>query len=248
MRYNILLLVFLFIGTQLSAQNTNDNSGDVFMFTVHYKIQEAGGDLAERFGRSTAIGASFDYLTTKNFIFGATGSFQYGIDVKEDVLASLRDSNGDIIGSNSGIASVVLRQRGLYLGAEVGKLFPLSKKRRSGIRFTVGAGFLQHKIRVQDDTNSVPQVDGEYIKGYDRLSNGLALSQFIGYQIMSNNRKINMYIGIEATQGFTQNRRSFNFDTMTIPNGKRMDTFIGLKLGWTILSYFRSEDVSEIYY
>lgn len=97
---------------------------------------------------------------------------------------------------------------------------------------TLGAGFLEHKIRIDVDKDDVPELSGDYLKGYDRLTNGLALTEFIGYMHCGNNRLINFIFGFELTQAFTQNRRDFNFDQMKKDDNKRLDLLYGIKLGW----------------
>jgi hypothetical protein len=157
--------------------------------------------------------------------------------------------DGEIVGGDGVFSSVVLRQRGFYVGAKFGKLFPLSESNpRSGIRVTLGAGLLEHKIRVQDDSRQVNQVAGEYRKGYDRLTNGLALNQFVGYQLLGKNRLINFYAGLEFTQGFTQNRRDWNFDTMEQESGERLDLLFGIRLGWVLPFYFGGNVADSYYY
>ena len=69
----------------------------------------------------------------------------------------------------------------------------------SGILLMGGAGILQHKIRYEIPDNNAPQLSSEHKKGYDRLSNGPSISQFIGYVHFGNNRTINFHIGAEFT-------------------------------------------------
>ena len=147
------------------------------------------------------------------------------------------------------LANYGLRERGLQFNVLAGKLFPLpGKNKRSGIRTTVGVGFLQHKIRLQQDPDSkVFQFVGAYQEGYDRLTNGLSISEFIGYQHLSNNRGVNFFFGFEFTQAFTQNRRNFNFNEMRKDDSKRTDLLIGFKVGWT-LPFYIGEEADEIFY
>jgi hypothetical protein len=113
---------------------------------------------------------------------------------------------------------------------------------------TLGAGFLQHKVRIQDDpTRNVPQLSKEYKKGYDRLTNGWALTQFIGYQKLANDRRLNFFFGIESMQAFTAGRRSFNFDTQSTDNDNRIDLSFGFRAGW-ILPFYYGKGQDEISY
>lgn len=216
---------------------------------MEYGYQLPGGDLQDRFGTSTSLGGKLELLLKNNWAFSVDGYFSFGRIVKEDPLTPLRDSDNVLIGTNFSQASILLRQRGFYLGASVGRLFSISKKnKRSGIKIELGVGLLQHKIRIQDDPESfVPILSGDYKKGYDRLTNGLALRQFIGYQYHSRNRLINCYAGFEFTEAFTQNRRSYNFDTMAADETKRLDILTGFKIGW-ILPFYIGETAEDIYY
>ena len=63
---------------------------------------------------------------------------------------------------------------------------------------------------------------------------GLLLTEFIGYQHMSNNRLTNFYIGIEASQGLTRGMRDYQIDLMAPLKEKRLDLLFGLRLGWII--------------
>lgn len=103
-----------------------------------------------------------------------------------------------------------------------------------------GAGLLQHKIRIETIGNTVPQLDKEYKKGYDRLSNGLSLHEMIGYYHFGNKHLINFYAGFEFIQAFTENRRSYNFDEMKKDETKRVDLLFGIRAGWMLPVYRRA--------
>lgn len=250
MRIFFAFISFLLFCNTLSAQSyeRRGNESGVLLATIYYGGFVPGGDMKDRFGTHFDIGIGSEYITAKtNFIFGASGSILFGTDVKEDVLANLRNSNGVIL-SSGGISNVSLRERGYQARVYGGKLFGIHpKNKRSGIRVVIGAGFLQHKIRIQDNGSSVTQLSGDYKKGYDRMSNGLALHQYIGYQVLSKNRLINIYAGFEFTQAFTQNRRSYNWDTMSRDESKRTDLMTGFSVGWS-LPFYIGEDEETIYY
>ncbi|MBK7870546.1 MAG: hypothetical protein IPJ74_07625 [Saprospiraceae bacterium] len=244
------LFLFLLYGKAFFAQVSDLNKGNGLLFSVGLGAQLPGGDLTDRFGPNLNVGGSLDFITQEsNFIFGFNGYYLFGTDIKEDVIAALRTPEGQIIGNDKSYADIQLRERGFYIGGSVGKLFTLSEKNaRAGLRVTLGAGLLQHKIRIQDDPfRAVPQLFDDYKKGYDRLTNGLALHQFIGYQVLSTDKHTNFYIGLELTQGFTQNRRDFNFDTQMQDTSKRLDLLFGVKAAW-ILPFYIGKAASEIYY
>lgn len=233
-----------------NAQDGRLNKGNALLPSISYAAQAPGGDLVDRFGPNFNVGLSLDYLTSeKNWIFGLTGQYLFGQDVKTDVLAGLRTPEGSIIGNDRSYVDIQLKERGFYAGLHIGKLVSFSSLNpRSGFRFTVGAGLLQHKIRIQDDPlTGVPQLSDTYKKGYDRLTNGLALQEFVGYQLLSNNRRINFFAGFEFTQAFTRSRRDFDFDTRQKDDADRLDLLFGFRLGW-ILPFYFGQAADEVYY
>ncbi len=227
------------------------NRGNALIFDLSYGFHQPGGDLDERFGQHFSIGGGVEWITDKgSWIMGSTFSYYFGTQVKENPLLPLLNDQGFLIGNDREYADISLRMRGFYAGLHAGKLISLGfKNPRSGIRLTVGGGLLQHKIRIQKDpVRRVPQVSDEYEKGYDRLTNGLAFTEFIGYQLLSSNRRINFFAGFEFTQGFTMSRRSFNFDTRQQDTASRLDLDFGFRIGWILPFYMGERASREIYY
>lgn len=244
----VLITITLAAGA-LGAQTLGSgNSGKVLLLNFGYGPQMPIGELADRFGSNFAAEVSAEYMTANNWAFGIQGQFLFGSTVNEDVLAGLRTEAGDIIGNDREPADIQLRQRGSYYGLRVGKLIGLAANNdRSGIRINLGAGILQHRIRIQDDPfRGVPQIEGEYEKGYDRLTNGLALHQFIGYQTIGKTNGVNITVGFEFFEGFTQNRRDFNFDTRTADTDQRLDLLAGFRVSFSLPFYQGNSE--DIYY
>lgn len=247
----ILSLFFLILcNSNGYSQDERRNIGNLIALNFQFGAGIPAGDLSDRFGNTFSLGTGMDFITEKNnLIFGWKGDFHFGNVVKENILGGLAPE-GFIFGNSLSNATELRRaQRGFYIGAHLGKIFSFSgTNARSGLRVTLGAGLLQHKIRLQQDpSNFVNQIAGEYAKGYDRLTNGLALRQFVGYQLLGNDKLVNFTFGLEFIQGFTQNRRSFNFDEMRADTDKRLDLLIGLKVGWT-LPFYVGKSTGEIYY
>lgn len=203
------------------------------------------GDLSKRFGLNGALGAGTEFITSSNWFFGGEGAFFFGSKAKEDPLYILRTPEGDIIGNDRTLATVRLQQRGMYLGATVGKLLTFNEKRR-GLRLTFGGGWAQHRIRILDDSRTVTQLTGDYKKGYDRLSGGPALQQFLGWQHVGQGRDMSWMIGFECSQAFTQSRRDWDFSERKKLEGKRLDLRFGIRLAWTLPFY--TGNAEEIYY
>lgn len=237
----------MIIGISANAQEEKAYTATLINF--NYGLQLPGGDLVNDFSANFNFGGGVQYLTKDKWILGATTYFIFGNDPKIDVLANLRTAEGEIVNQDRTFAIVFMEQRGYFLGLTGGKIIPISKKNpNSGIKITLSAGVLQHKIRIEDRTGDLPQLAGEYIKGYDRLTNGFALTEFIGYQHLSNNGRINFFAGLEFTQGFTQNRRSWDYHTQQKLDTNRFDLLSGLKVGWTLPLVGDTYDADDIFY
>ncbi|MEM6317527.1 MAG: hypothetical protein AAF960_07640 [Bacteroidota bacterium] len=251
-RFEKAIYIALFCLTYSSLVAQNKEAISVLTLNFSYGLHLPAGDLKDRFGNNFSLGGGLDFFTKKNFIVGIKGNNLFGSTVKEDVLASLRDKDGFIIGGvgagQAGYADVFLRQRGLYVGGHIGKLFLIkSNKTKSGIRLTMGAGLLQHKVRIQDESGTADQLKGELIKGYDQLTNGSALEQFIGYQQMNRKTGVNFFVGFELTEAFTQNRRSINFATQRRDTTKRLDILVGVRVGWSF-TFYVGENADKLRY
>ena len=207
-------------------------------------------DMKDRFGTSNYLGANYEYMWLKSKLFaGADGIFIFGNTVKEDVLLGLRTFDGTIIGKNGQQGDVNLKERGYYLGLHAGKIFSTTKAENNvtGVRVQLGAGFLQHKIRIQDNSRSVVALEKDNLKGYDRLTNGPALHLGVGFQYQNpkNNFHFNIMSDIHAAS--TRSRRDFDNATGGYLEERRLDILAGLRLSYVVL-ISRSTTADHIYY
>jgi len=242
----------IFSGLHLRSQvSVNDSSLNIPMFYASYAFQAPGGDLADRFGVNSVIGAGFQWKTPGNWIFGTDFNFIFGGNIKnaDSLQFNLKTDNGNIIDMAGNWTDYSLYERGYYLTAKFGKLFPiLSPNPNSGFFITGSAGYLQHKIRIEVVNNTAPQLNGDYKKGYDRLTGGFVINEFIGYMYLSNNRLLNFYGGFEFTQAWTKPLRDVNFDTMKPDElTKRFDLLNGFRIGW-IIPIFQRQPEKFYYY
>ncbi|THH40331.1 hypothetical protein [Neolewinella litorea] len=250
-RCPLLLLLWIIATTALFAQGLagESNLDRAVLIGLDYGPFTTAGDLGDRFGSGFALGAGVDYLPRgRNWQFGFMAQFGFGSTVKEDVLANLRTDAGHVIGNQRQPANVQLRQRQFFVGPRLGYTLPIGDNRRAGVKLTTAAGYFFSRIRIQDDpVQYVPQLDPAYQATYDRLSGGPALYQFIGYQQLSRNRRLNFYLGGDATLGFTQPLRSY--DALSYgppPAGGRTDLVFGLRAG-LILPIYQGEG-RDIFY
>ncbi len=232
----------LFLSLNLTSQvSVKDSSIYTPYIGVGFGYDLSAGDLVKRFGNSSAVTFNLDFKTKKYWVFGINGSYIFGKDVKESLFDSIATPSGAIIDANGAFADVRLFERGFTASASVGRMFAFKKPNpNSGIVLSVGAGFMQHKIRIETIGNTAPQLSKQYKKGYDRLSNGFLLSENLGYLYLSDNRLVNIYIGFECMQGFTQSRRSYDYDLMKQDTEKRLDILYGGKLVWVLPLYKRA--------
>lgn len=209
---------------------------------ITYAFQSPAGDMEQRFGNNSNLGVNFHIKDKNNWYYGVEGSFLFGRNVSEPgLLSNLLTDNGEIIDNTGGTSVIVIQERGWTLAASGGRVFNwIGPNPNCGILMKAGVGFMQHKIRIEHQESEITQLEGEYLKGYDRLTNGLMISEFIGYYHMSNRRIVNFFAGVEAMQGFTEGRRDFNFDTQTTNEGARTDILLGFRAGWVINFYQRA--------
>lgn len=243
-----ILILTLILNSNSNAQFKRDTSITIPMFSFSYSIQNPGGDLAKRFGISSSIGSAFTIKTKSNYVFGVDFDFIFGNHLKEtSMFDSVRTENGNFLNVYGEYAKVALSERGFFIGGKIGKIFPVLKNNKnSGILFTIRPGLLQHKIRIENDGNNTPYILDDYKKGYDRLTNGFAVSEFIGFVYFNKNQLYNFNIGVEFYQAWTQNRRSINFDTMLPDTQQRIDLLSTIKVSWIIPIYRRQP--LEFYY
>ncbi len=248
----LLLLLAILCASTLFAQTSPEakkpvrdgkSKGVLAHFTLGGHLP--AGDLAKRFGVNGSLGAGTEFISAKNWFFGLEGAFLFGSKTKEDPLSILRTPSGDIIGNDRSIATTRLQQRGMYLGATLGKLLTF-KDKRAGLRLTFGGGWAQHRIRVLDDSRTVVQIRGDYKKGYDRLTGGPALQQFVGWQHVGYGRDMSWLLGFEFNQAFTNTRRDWDFTEMRKLEGNRLDLRFGVRIAWTLPFY--TGNAAEIYY
>lgn len=248
-KYQLLFSFLFFVNLAAAQWQVRDSSLYNPHVTVGYGYSTPGGDLANRFGNNGSIEVGFHIKDKKNWYYGVQFNYLFGNKVHEpNLLSNLLTSRGEILDEQGQIATMFIQERGFNVFLQGGKLFPvIGPNKNSGLLITGGVGLLQHKIRIEHQEAKITQLEGEYLKGYDRLTNGLSVNQFIGYYHLSNNRLINFYIGALATEGFTQSRREWNLDTQTQDNSKRLDMLFGLRAGWILNLYQRAPNDYYIY-
>jgi hypothetical protein len=255
--HNVLCLFLLLSSSLAFAQTESDTSTTVvkkgkadqaWNLDVLVGADKAGADMAARFGNSYKIGFGLKFKSTYNWIFGVKAEFFFGKKINEpNYLSNVVTEQGAVISQGGDLMNVGIFERGYMLGAQVGKVVPiLQLNRNSGPVMIASVGFIQHKIKLFDRDESFPQLSGQYKKGYDRLTNGIYLEDFIGYQYFAKNKLINFYVGLNLVYGMTAGRRTYQFDIQRADTQARRDVLTGVKLGWVLPIYKKITE--EIYY
>jgi len=231
-------------------QKVNEVSSSIPFFYGFYGYQWPGGEMKRQFGSNSVLGFGFNWKTASNWLFGAEYDFIFGNDVKNgtEIFKHLINSNGDIISGGGTPSLVATFERGNTMGVKFGKLFPVIKSdKNSGVFFTIGTGYMMHKIRIEVENEGTPQLAGDYKRGYDRLSGGFMLNQAIGFMYFGKKSLLNFTFSLEAFEGWNKAYRDYYFDTMEPPPGERQfDLLIGPKIAWMIP--IRARNTGTYYY
>jgi hypothetical protein len=215
-----------------------------FVISMNANFELPGADMAKRFGASYRVGPSVWYKKG-NWIGGVKFDFINGSNIREDSLMINIWKDGGLLNQSGVRTDINVYERGYAVGLQAGKLFPISKRSQaSTIMLLTTVGFMQHKIKIFDRDKQVSNILGDYNKGYDRLSNGIIVEEFAGFNYFSNDGFLNFYIGLNISAGFTKGRRDYLFDVMRADTENRLDLLFGVRGGLHIPIFKRkSEDI-----
>ena len=233
---NILIIslsTILFLGHGICQKNKDSVIYFPFI-SISLAIQSPQGDLANNFGVNSNIGLSIGWKNKKNQTFELNYNFIHSENVKNtSVLDHLINDQGWIINQYGEENLFLMYHRGGLISLDMGKVYNIiGPNPNSGIFLKGGIGAMYHKIRIENQENLIPQLKKQYLKYYDRLTVGLLLKQYIGYQNMSNNKLVNFTIGIEAIEGFSRGMRDYQIDLMGPYTENKFDIYLGIRAGW----------------
>jgi hypothetical protein len=256
-RHLLLLLIVLFNEQTVVAQQepTEEKKKKQFdpsnavLLVPNYTAQFPFGHMADRFGFNSLFGMQVAYKVKKNWIISVEGAFLFGTKVRENyVLDNISTSTGQFINQSNGLVRVTPQEQGFNTKLTIGKIIPFSEKYPdAGLLLMTGIGFLEHKIVMNVKEKDLPQLSKTYRKGYDRMSNGPVISQFVGGIFLERKKFISVYGGLQFDVGFTQGRRNFDFYSQAPLKDKRIDFFLGIKIGWVIPIFTHASD-KEFFY
>jgi hypothetical protein len=251
MRKLYLIFAFFLLSTFSFAQKEiSDSSIFIPSIGMHYGYHLSSGELANQYGNCSAIGSDFTLKFKNQLVLGLGFEYYFSDNVKNTIpyFKDIINDHGYIIDGNGQYAEVFLYQRGFNIQVFSGYQFNfLSPNPNSGPFIQIGVGLMQYRTRIENPEMTAPQVNGENKKMYDRLTNGLSITQFIGYRYLGARNLTNIYAGFEFTQGFVKNRRSYNADYSSETPLNYTATMVAFKIGW-IIPLYRKAPKKYYYY
>ncbi|MEO7080556.1 MAG: hypothetical protein ABIY71_03475 [Flavobacteriales bacterium] len=243
-RWYFPVLALLLSAASYAQSGIQDTSIRIVPITLSYAYQLPNGNLGEQFGANNNLGLSISVKFKSNYSLGVEGSFIFGNKVNDrSVLRELTTSNGVVVNQDGEPAKILLFERGYTVVAFAGKVIPIAGPNpNSGMLLKLGGGYMRHKLLIQSQNDFVPALEGEYLKGYDRLAAGPMAMFFAGYQHLSNNKYINFMVGFEVNIGFTESLRPYYFDKNRADTDTHFDGLNGLRFGWTLPIYKARDD------
>lgn len=241
-------LYFLFGFTLMSIisfAQTNISDSSIFIpsIGIHYGFHIPNGELTNQYGNVSTIGTDATFKLKQQLVFGVGFEYYFSDNVKNTIpyFNDITNSQGYIIDGNGQFAEVFLYQRGFNIQVFTGYQFHfLSPNPNSGPFIQIGVGIMQYWTRIENPLITTYQIKGDYKKMYDRLTNGLSISQFVGYRYLGARNLANFYLGIEFNQGFVKNRRSYNADYAPETKLEYTASMVGFKAGWIIPLYSKA--------
>ena len=261
MQKHIFTIFFLLITISVFGQGRDDlfHPGEKakprhgFILTANGSFDIPAADMAKRFGPSFRVGPAVLYKTASNWLFGAKCDFILGNIIRQDsLMINITDKYSahsgklyEFINNSGERVGVPVYERGYAIGISFGKIIALTDKHPDdGVMLLTNFGFIQHKLDIYNSNKDVESLRGNYLKGYDRLTNGGFIEQYAGYTYFAKNKLLNFNIGLDILVGFTQGRRDYLFDVMRPDNANRIDILYGIRGGWMIPIFKRkSEDI-----
>lgn len=232
-------------GSDLTAQ-TDRQLDESVVRSPHVGLVFGGaapqGDWALRYGFYGNVGVTAGLKTESNGYLYLKATSWSGADVNEPgLLADLITEQGHIIDNEGDIAQITVSGRGGQFGLGAGKIFPTPwSNRNSGWMVKVGAGSLHHNVHFDYTENRISPLEGDRVKGYDRMRWGAYGEAWVGYWLMGTDQRLNAFAGVTAGVAKTWALRSVNFDTLE-PNAPEVwDGWMGLEAGWVFHIYKRA--------
>jgi len=238
--------------SQVEVRASKVDSAGLFLFlNPNFTYNLVLADLKKSYGNNLALGADIGTKLKSNWSIDVGFKFYFGggvdTSVFNETFKHLMNEDGDFI-TKKGTATQAIHSsvefRGFSFHLQGGKVIPIFKRyRNSGIWLKAGIGVTQHYMYIKNaDDDEVLSLSGDYKKGYDKLTIGFSLYQFVGYVHMNRKNLFCMYGGVEFMENFSKRQRDFDFNLMQKDNSKFFEAMIGFKIGWIIPLYRHDPD------
>jgi len=205
--------------------------------------------MGERWGFTSALGVELGHKFKNNVFLtaGVSPLFSEAIDI-QGILDPLLVSGNFFIADNGLVTGIRAIGNGWLVPIQIGKIIPFGRSNaNSGLVLAVGVQYLHYRFAFRSQEESVAGLQGDYRKGYDRLTTGIGIAQRVGYRFFSNRGDVNFTLGLEFSQNFTQNRRSVHFSTGAASKETQLDYLLGFYAAWTFPIYERAPDRTYYY-
>ncbi|HTA26571.1 MAG TPA: hypothetical protein VK809_02200 [Bacteroidia bacterium] len=228
-----LLSVLLFSSLKGIAQH-KDTAASGFLFELSYAGQLPGGDIGKLFGFNSNVQGGVHYKTQNNWVFGGEFSYMFGNYLRNTgILDSLATTNGNVIANDGNYPGVSYFETGFDIQLTVGKLFPVSKNLNSGILTMISAGYIQYHLSISAPSDWTPQISGDYLQGYEHLTAGACITEFIGYQYISKKSFVAFFGGFEFTEAMAKSLQ-YDFESNSKNPNYKFNMLSGIRVGWML--------------
>lgn len=245
-----LTAILLFLSNYSFAQkNITDSIISIPLIETSLSFQKPSGDLADRFGNNISINLGAHFKTKKNYTFGfqiqnLTGN---NIENKNNIFDNISTQYGPIDG-NGQIGDILMYERGMNTSIQFGKIFNIiGPNPNSGIWIQIGGGYFWNKIKIENVDNRTPILTADFIKGYDKLSEGFSINQSIGYLHLSDKKLLNFGVSFEIMEAFTSNQRKYSYAEMKSIDDNYLDILYGIRFSWILPLYKKLENKYHYY-
>lgn len=245
-----LIVLFSLISALCFSQAPGRDSLRAWLIEAGISYYGTAGELGERLNSGSSAGIGVAYKTQKNWIWGVEASYLYSNNVADPtaVVSGFKFEQQSILNTVGNLANINVDHRGFEAYAVVRKTLPwLNANPNSGLQVGFGAGATTFWYNITSNDQSVPQIQDEYDKGYDKLSAGLALKQAISYHYMAPRRTFNFRISFEVGQTFTEDLRGYNYSSGQKISERQFSLTYGLKAHW-ILPIYQEKRNQEYFY
>lgn len=240
MRILLISGAFLLASQSFGQVNVRDSTAEGWMIHISSSYTLKAGDFSEYLNPNFTIGGDVQYKFQNNWAISVGGRYHFADGLKDPnaIFGDIITSRGQVLGLNGEYAPVTFRERGYNWSVDVTKIFSQwGHNANSGPALSFGAGYNAHWIDVRNQQENTPQIQDEYLRGYDHYTQGFMTRQFLGYHYAGNFSMINFNLGFEFMQGFNRNVRGYNYHTRATDSDQKLDFYYGIRATWFLPIY-----------